>query len=451
MAAGYGPNLDLFVPDDRPGFMRTNPEVARRYFTRTTGRVPFPPDDVFRETKPANGYRVFMMGGSTTAGWPYPPNVIPSEILERRLAQAFPSREIEVVNVGIAAVNTFTLLDFTDEILAWGPDAVIVYAGHNEYYGALGSASVESAGNARWIVRAYLSLMRFRTARLLRDALARFGNAEDGPTLMGRVVRENVPYGGRAYDRGRENFRKNLDAIASHFSRKHVPLFLSELVSNVRDFPPFVPGPAQDAFRDARQLENSGRIDEARAMYVRAKDLDALRFRAPEEFNTIIHEVAARQGAEIVRMKDVFESRSPDGLPGSSLFLEHLHPNAEGYRIMAEAFFAAMRETGQIGRDWHDVDVEWPVTELDEEIGRLIVMDLMDYWPFEPAGNPGNAFANFEPQSPVEEFAYRVAGGEMDFVEAHERLASLYDGSGEPELARRERDAIRAASPYPEP
>jgi hypothetical protein len=47
--------------------------------------------------------------------------------------RAFPSREVEVISTAMAAVNSYALLDFADEIIAQQPDAVVIYVGHNEY------------------------------------------------------------------------------------------------------------------------------------------------------------------------------------------------------------------------------------------------------------------------------------------------------------------------------
>ena len=472
----YGPNLDLFIPVESGGDglarLMTNPDVALRYFSRV-GRTPQPPPDVFLEEKPANGYRIFMMGGSTVAGWPYPNNVMSSRVLRQRLADAFPDRRIEVVNVGIAAVNSFTLLDLVDEILDRDPDAILIYAGHNEFYGALGAASAESLGNSRWMVNTYLALLRFRTVRALGDMVAAIRESRIDrdqkadydriyPTLMSRMIVRNVPYASDAYRAGERNFRENLDDILDRITAAGVPVLVSELVSNIRDMPPLASmesggQPAAIAvFEEARALEREGRYDAARAAYYRAKDLDALRFRASEDFNETIHRVAERYGAPVVPMKSHFEAASPHGLIGVNLMLEHLHPNADGYLLMADAFFEAMRHNGFVAPEWDSTSIRpaawyaehWPVTELDRALGRLRAMDLMDYWPFRPPSEPGNAFASFEPASPAEAAAYRVAADELDFAQAHIDLAETYAAAGEHDRALREYEAIRASDPY---
>ena len=48
----------------------------------------------------------------------------------------------------MSAVSSYTLLDFSDEIVDYQPDAILIYAGHNEYLGILGVGSVLAGGMA---------------------------------------------------------------------------------------------------------------------------------------------------------------------------------------------------------------------------------------------------------------------------------------------------------------
>ena len=225
--------------------------------------------------------------------------------------------------------------------------------------------------------------------------------------------------------------------------------------------PPFVSvetdeHPAASAvFEQARELEQEEKYDEARAAYYRAKDLDALRFRASEDFNEIVHEVAEKHGAPVVPMMAYFEAASPHGLIGDDLMLEHLHPNVDGYLLIADAFFETIRQNGFIADEWDSTRIKpaayyaenWPVTELDRALGRLRAMDLMDYWPFRPPSEPGNAFATFEPASPAEDAAYLVATDQLDFLQAHINLAETYAQAGQPDKAFGEYQAITASEP----
>ena len=122
-----------------------NPNFAARYFFYTK-TVPNPSIDVFKQVKTPDTYRVFAMGGSSAAGYPYGFNGTYSRVVKDILQDRMPDKQVEVVNVGISAISSYTLYDQVAEILQQEPDAILIYAGHNEFYGALGVGSNENLG-----------------------------------------------------------------------------------------------------------------------------------------------------------------------------------------------------------------------------------------------------------------------------------------------------------------
>jgi lysophospholipase L1-like esterase len=366
----YGENTDLFVstPDESSEFFGINPNVSKRYFSKIDF-LPTPRKDLFLKQKPANCYRIFVLGGSTTAGFPYGNNLMFTRILHRRLMETFPERRIEMVNTAFSAINSYTLLDFMDEIVDYGPDALLIYAGHNEFYGALGVGSLESAGRSTWLVKLYLKLQRYKSFELLRNMIIglfkSFSGSENitdpSATAMARIVKEQtIPLHSGLYQDGKKQFYENMAAILQKAQKAHIPVLLSELVSNIRDQAPFISErndtlpAALDVFKKARELEKNSRLDEARIAYYQAKDLDLLRFRAPEEFNQIIHELAEKFEVSLVPMQSYFENASPNGLIGTNLIHEHVHPNIDGYFLMADAFYETMRKEKFISKAWDE-------------------------------------------------------------------------------------------------
>ena len=77
-------------------------------------------------------------------------------MLGDRLETVFPGREVEVITTAMAAVNSYTLVDLADEIIEIRPDAVLIYAGHNEYLGILGVGSTYALSGSRAIKLAFL-------------------------------------------------------------------------------------------------------------------------------------------------------------------------------------------------------------------------------------------------------------------------------------------------------
>jgi len=472
----YGGNTDLFVstPDEVSEYYGVNRNVARRYFSQMDF-LPTPRKDLFLKQKPQNCYRIFVLGESTIAGFPYGNNLMFSRILHRRLMDTFPDRRIEVVNTAFTAINSYSLLDFMDEILAQRPDALLIYTGHNEFYGALGVGSVESVGYYRWITKFYLALQRFKTVVLVRSIVhAIIGFVKPSPgldaksdpaaTAMERVVKDKViPLSSPLYHSGKTQFYENLKEILEKARKANVPVLLSELVSNLQDQEPFVSvrhdtlAPAMEVFRHAQALEQAGRFEDARKAYYRAKDLDALRFRATEEFNEIIHDLAKGFGVAVVPLKALFENASPHGLIGYDLIHEHLHPNLDGYFLMADAFYNAMRQEGFISRVWDERNIKpaasyrghWGYTAIDSVYAELSVLQLKGGWPFKQTPGPNLALSRYPARTKVDSLALRsLVTGEITLEQAHIDLADYYKKRGELEKAFAEYNALIHIVPY---
>ena len=471
-AFNYGQNLSLFTstlttPGDKD-YLQINRRVAHRYFPKGH-YIPRPTSDRFLKEKPQGSYRIFALGGSTLAGWPYPNNVMFTRLLQRLLSDTFPDRKIEVINLGMAAVNSFMLLDFMDEVVAQNADAILIYAGHNEFYGALGAASTVSLGKIPALIRLYLYLQRFKSFLLLRDAITGVTlwiqptissprQEEKFPTLMGRVIGEDqIPYGSNTYERGKAQFRKNLGAILTQAKSAGVPVIISELVSNVRDHPPFfskrgnAPTPAEEAFLKARSLESAGEVKAALIEYTKAKDLDGLRFRAPEEFNTIIHELADEHSIAVVPMKSYFEAASVNRLVGNNLMLEHLHPNARGHQLMSRAFFDTLMKHRFMSDVWNvkmkDEDGIDGFSDLDIAIGKIRILRITDHWPFKPESEFSHAVRKYSPRTQAEEIAKDFYLKRISFPKAHMKMAEYHARRGLKDLALREYWALVNSSP----
>src|SRR5690606_30917257 len=140
---GYGNDYKLFHRisiENKPDYLEMNKNIAGKYF-KDNGLRSDNQSDLFLKTKTDSTFRVFVQGASTVVGFPFYRAGSFPRLLKHRLAFTFPEKNIEVVNTGITAVNSYTLWDLTDAIIEQKPDLVLIYAGHNEYYGALGAGS----------------------------------------------------------------------------------------------------------------------------------------------------------------------------------------------------------------------------------------------------------------------------------------------------------------------
>ena len=68
---------------------------------------------------------------------------------------------------------------------------------------------------------------------------------------------------------------------------------------------------ADSLFFDAKRLEAGHLFDKAKEEYVRAKDYDVIRFRASEDVNKIIANLADSIGLYHISLKSLFEKYSP--------------------------------------------------------------------------------------------------------------------------------------------
>ena len=467
--------LPLFVRSEVMGtrYLVANRAVGGRWFPGLEN-PPSPAAEPFSEQKPARGYRVFVLGESSAAGFPYPRNAMFSRLLRDVLRDVLPGDSVEVVNVGVAATNSFTMLDVTRDIAAQRPDAVLIYGGHNEYYGAFGAASRIGIPGGTAMVRAYLRLLRLRTVLALRNGIAALrirGNGSgqsdlEAASLMEVLARDRqVPFGSAGYARGIRQFETNLESIVAHLTSRGIPVLIGSVESNLRDQRPFAaeansrPGGAGAVFDRARSVLAAADTAEAKKLYERARDLDVVRFRAPTAINEVIQRVARRAGATYVPVAEAFARASPAGIPGSNLFLEHVHPNRDGYALIARVFFEELARTGLLGstydstrlRAWGEYSRGTTLTPLDERIALHLTATLVSRWPFVPVERQADYRGSYVPSSLLDSLAFAVSRGER-WEGAKLRLAEDYErrqqhDSAAAEYAGLARDAPMFAEP----
>jgi len=450
--ADYGGDTSLFVAKGSGDSARyeLNPNFMQRYFFKKGITPPDPRSQSFALHKSPQTYRIFCLGASTTQGVPYPPNASFPAMLGHILKSIHPQRDFEIVNCGVTAITSHSVLDMGLEIVErYDPDLLIVYSGHNEFYGALGSASRLTLFDSRELTRLFLGLQRSRLFLLLRNSyISLFGESIDAgsvidpATLMGTVAKEaEIPLDSPLLKRTAEHYRANLLDLADAASGKEVPVLLCTLADNLRDLPPLgsqasekLNGPAREellkqvqagerlynegapdaAIRNlevalqidssyaeahywlARNLLAKGQKSRALSAFIRARDLDVIRFRAPSRFNAIIKEVAGFKGLPVADIFSAFVQTSADSVPGENLILEHIHPNATGYYAMAKTIALTMSESRLVAPLW-----DWSpalsdsaylamnkLTTLSHEVANMAAFRLKNHWPFTHSGRP---------------------------------------------------------------
>jgi tetratricopeptide (TPR) repeat protein len=470
----YGDNLALFVNYPYKEFNEykiVNPEIGKKYFQRL--EYTRPGNDMFLKQKPDNGLRIFVLGSSTAIGFPYSGNLTFSRILHKRLQDNYPGKHIEVINTAITAINSFTLLDFINEILKESPDAILIYAGHNEFYGAFGIGSNEKIYKYRSLTFLHLDLLSLRLYQLLRNTIAGtnrlFSAKKTGQnargTLMKRIAEnKEILYKGEIYNTGIKQFRGNMDKLLKKAKRKGVPVFISEVICNIRDLKPFCSmitseyPAAIEIYNKGIKYEEEENYKLAKKNYYLAKELDCIRFRASEEINEIIHELSAKYKSALVTMKTYFEKKSPNGLIGNNLVIEHVHPNISGYFLMADAFFNEIAKSKLIAENINILYYKsseyykrnWGYTELDSLFGVHRINNLSYHWPFQPLNAPYVDYRKiYKPVSLIDSLAFTaMKSPDLNIADAHLELAEFYKGKSDFYNAFREYQAAITCNPF---
>lgn len=502
----YGQDYDLVVPitKNRKEYFRVNPKVGLRYFDRERYFLPEIVADDFTVEKSKNSLRIFILGESTPAGFPYQFNLTPSHLLQKQLESIFPGKKIEVVNASLTATNSYTVLEFIGELVDYGPDVIVVYSGQNEFYGAFGVGSTISLGHDRWLIRAYQEFRNCKTFVLLENGITGLlrwidgnNNIQQQGTLMQQMTKEKaIPYQGDLYRKATDAFERNLRAAIEIARAHHIPIILSTLVTNERNLSPFV-SMHQDGLSDARKTEVSslleladkktiknadaatlyrrsisldsmwamayfrlaecydamGKFDSAKTAFGKARDLDGLRFRAPSEYNHLIRSLAKPPEVIVADVESTFRAHSPNGILGKELLWEHVHPRLRGYVMLSQTWCRSLgqlsifstEEREKLSESISDsllfASVRW--TALDEEIGAVTIQTLLHRWPF----TESTSTTGTNPAPTVQNVAQMFTKRNLRWSEAHYELADIYIRNKDLPTALKEYEAVNAMYP----
>lgn len=337
-----------------------------------------------------NRFRIFCLGGSTTAGYPY--NTLP----QYNCPASFPNYlrailqynsnlpEIEMLNLGSNAFNSMSVLKVFEDIIKYDPDLIIVYTGHNEYFGPNEFALSKKANlvfSKNWFNNTFLELRQtylYQGVRWILKKVFKRGEVEYkdyAEWSMQNTILHDDPY----HQTVQNNFEKNLTQLVRKAKNAGIKIVLCTPISNLT-FPPFVSRFSSELNSEARarwdtlRVEASLRFDEGRygqalgaweqlyhidSSYAdvhyytgmnytmvkdydiagqalsRATDLDALPFRAKTSIQEICRRVANEENIILADADQFFRQLSGKYYPEPSLLLDHVHPTEPGYYYLA--------------------------------------------------------------------------------------------------------------------
>ena len=472
---GLVPTYPVFVPHPAaPNYLTMRPDVIRRYFPvgADIPNVTVEPH-YFLTEKPKNGIRLFVQGGSTAAGYPYGLGASIASMLENRLRQSWPDKPVEVVNTALSAVNSYTLLDVADDIIAQRPDVVLIYAGHNEFVGIMGVGSNYRLAESPAATAVYLQLKQLHLYKLLEQMLASkpavAANSQEKRTLMSKMAAaQPITVDSPLYQAGLAQFQRNMRLLLAKYRDAGIPVYLATVASNIADQPPFQSADltpeqlrsltalqqgdssqfaslATEAktqqhalltYQLGRWLRQQQRVEEAQQWLSLARDFDTLRFRAPQAINEQIKAFADNKAVWLVDAEQALRDHSPDGLIGRQLMLEHLHPNLPGYFVIADAFYQALASSKQLPSYAVTVDKAkaWaarPVLPAEEFAAFARVAQLTSDYPFQRTPQPVELPAA---ENPLQQAGLDFYAKKIDWLQLMKISMQVYQQQGDAEM-----------------
>jgi tetratricopeptide (TPR) repeat protein len=354
---------------------------CQRFFPPQLVRWPDPFN--MAAVKPPDTIRIFVFGESAAMGDPQPAYGA-GRYMEVLLRDRFPQKKIEVINLGITAIDSHVILPIARECAPRQGDFWIIYMGNNEMVGPFGAATVFGArALPRWAAQLNLAIQKTRTGQLLVASLRKLGGNSKNTSWGGmEMFLENqiAPADSRK-DTVYHNFDGNLCDIVSAGVNSGARVILSTMSVNLRDCPPFASFtdsnlPAADRarfdqiFTEGKTLQAQGDIPNAAARFAEATklepqhaeahyrlgqcellmtnhsareefqtacDMDALPFRADTRINAVIRQVARERAGERLVLADAesgLARAGTAGITGNESLFEHVHFNFDGnYRL----------------------------------------------------------------------------------------------------------------------
>jgi tetratricopeptide (TPR) repeat protein len=413
---GFASNVPLFVEEAAPGaaYMVTSPNKIR-WFNKQR----------FLKKKPAGSFRVFTLGGSTTYGHPYEDAASFSGWLREFLPVADPSKQWEVINCGGISYASYRVSVVMEELTKYEPDLFIIYTGENEF---LERRTYQGISEAPRFVTEFGGLVsRTRLYSAAKKALDRPQTQAARPANILKSEVDTIlahSVGPRDYTRDDEqrqqviaHFRFNLHRLIDIARSADAEVMFVTPASNLKDVSPFksehihgLDSAARERFDslyaaaaqerrkgnleaalaqldEARQIDDRyadlhylrglllydlGRYSESRESFTRAIDEDVCPLRIITPLQQTIAQITSERNVSLIQFTKLIEERAAHGVPGADWFLDHLHLNFEGYRLLALEIVKAM-QAGDIikpGNGWNETAIEAASRRVESRIDR---------------------------------------------------------------------------------
>ena len=385
--AGVGTSFDFFheIDIDGQSYYQENSDFADQFYPASLNINPR--ENTFSVERHPELVRVFILGGSAALGFPHKNHGL-DRLLEAQLKAALPSRDIEVINTAMTSVNSHVVYAVANSLPDDSADFAVILMGNNEVVGPYGPSTFsQNFLENITLIRGIQALKRTRIWQALNSLILQVRPTDAMQELewegMQMFTNSGVTYDDPRMASVYGHYEDNLSRIIETLRNKGMHVVVSSVPVNLRHSAPFLsvhsaglsndqldqwreltrrgaqsadeedwvdaaaqfqaaleidPAYADTHFRLATAFENLGEFEKARAHYLRALDLDALRFRTDTKINAVIQDVAAGVESDALSYVDsaaAFEQASQPFQPGWNLLLEHVHYEFSGTHVLA--------------------------------------------------------------------------------------------------------------------
>ncbi|MBI4963508.1 MAG: tetratricopeptide repeat protein [Desulfomonile tiedjei] len=365
----------------------------------------------FSVPKRPNTMRVFCFGGSTTYGHPFDARSSFSRWLEDLLKASSPEKNFEVINAGGISYASYRIVPLIKETLQYEPDLMVIYTGHNEFLERRTYSGLFEQGGSLVSLRSLLEDLRIYQAlkRLIVPLLPAGAKdkaaakpeksvlKEEATTLLDRSAGTELYHRDEQFSRGVvQHFAHNLRAMILLCRKAGVPVVVVQPPSNIKDFSPFKsehsaglgsadkrqvtrrlsqasqlvtekhfqealsvteealvrdPLYAESYYWKGKALLGLGRAADAKANFVKARDLDVCPLRCISDIDEQIVTIARQEEVVFIPFAEALERKASElgdrtGIPGNECFLDHVHPTIELHQLLAETIVDTLAEKG---------------------------------------------------------------------------------------------------------
>lgn len=384
-----------------------NPEFIGKYNSQTINHDLYNQKyynyNIFDYKKADNVKRIFIVGESTPQGFPFEVNHSFSKITESVLNKIQKKYQFEIINISHTAMSSYYVADIVKKLNKFNPDLIVVYSGHNEYYGTI---SISTSKNY-WMNKLYLIMKESYIFQNIFSLLYDKTYLNDD-SLMHRLAGNKPKYiNGKIDTIILTNYIKNIDSTIKYNSKHHIKSLIIQPICNILDMPPFE-GQFDDrlikiftnnvnyinTMTNQRLIKKYNLlslypelIQNANVMYLEkftannkladysnkllARDLDCLPFRAKKIIQEGLNQYFKYKTNDNIHYLPLYSEMANDhgyDIFGNKIFLEHVHLNMNG-QIMVSQYLA--KSIAQI----YDIKVD----ELSKYYQFDIITNLIHY------------------------------------------------------------------------